>query len=90
MESVACHEVFVGADGNRRWPEAVKGHLVAEPLVPGVTGNEVARRVGMRPNHFSEWRRQARAVPGQPTKARVHRTNYFFFSLKFSMLCGKS
>ena len=56
MESVASHEVLIGADGNRRWPDEVKGHLVAENLVPGVT----ARRVGMRPNHLSEWRRMAR------------------------------
>ncbi len=47
MESVAGYEVLVGADGKRRWPDVVKGHLVAETLVSGVTVNEVARRVGI-------------------------------------------
>lgn len=60
MESVAGHEVLIGADGNRRWPDEVKGHLVAETLVPGATVNEVARSFSMGPNHLSEWCRMSR------------------------------
>ena len=54
MKPVAGREILVVAYGKRRWPNAVKGRLVA------VTVNEVAQRVGMLPNHLTEWRRQAR------------------------------
>ncbi|MFT6912715.1 MAG: transposase [Paracoccaceae bacterium] len=54
LETIAGHEVLVGAHGNRRWPDAVKGHLVAQTLAPGVTVNKVVLRVGMRPNHLSK------------------------------------
>lgn len=70
MESLCGYEILPRDAGKRRWPDEVKGHLVAQTCLPGVTVNEVARRVGMRPNHLSSWRRLARAgklvVPDLP------------------------
>ena len=45
---------------NRRWPDEVKGQIVAETLKPGVSVAEVARRHGVPANHVSSWRSRAK------------------------------
>jgi len=53
-------EVLVGPTGRRRWSDEVKGQLVAESFVPGVTVREVAERNDLQPNRLSTWRGLAR------------------------------
>jgi transposase len=52
--------VEIHASGQRRWPEEVKGQIVAESLEPGATVKAVAARYGMQPNQLTAWRRKAK------------------------------
>ncbi|GAB5390426.1 MAG: transposase [Alphaproteobacteria bacterium] len=60
MEAAHFVEIVSVPGTRRRWSAETKGRIVAESLRPGATVAEVARRHGVRPNHLSAWRSQAR------------------------------
>jgi transposase len=60
LEYVDRMEVLAGPTGRRIWPDKVKGLLVAESFVPGVSVREVAERNALQPNRLSTWRSLAK------------------------------
>lgn len=53
-------EVLSGGVSWRRWPEALKGQIVAESYAPGVVVTELARRHGTCASQIHAWRKAAR------------------------------
>ena len=61
LESVSRLAVLAEPAAQRRWPEAMKGRIIPESWVPGVSVRSVAKRYGLKPGHLSSWRGLARA-----------------------------
>ena len=66
-------EVLDGPSGRRRWPDELKGRIVAESFAPGARVCDVARRYRLTGQQLTTWRRSARegllALPGDAVGA---------------------
>lgn len=54
-------DVLTGPSGRRRWPDAVKGRIVAESFASDAPVSTTARRHGLAPSQLFAWRRDAKA-----------------------------
>mgnify|MGYP005992944955 CR=1 FL=1 len=59
--AVGRMEVLEGPSGRRRWPEAVKGRIVAESYASDAPVSSTARRHRLAPSQLFAWRRDAKA-----------------------------
>lgn len=66
-------EVLDSPSGRRRWPDELKGRIVAESFAPGARVCDVARRYRLTGQQLTTWRRAARegllALPGDAVGA---------------------
>ena len=59
--SVSRLDVLEGPSGRRRWPDAVKGRIVAESYASDAPVSATARRHRLAPSQLFAWRRDAKA-----------------------------
>ncbi|MEQ9178584.1 MAG: transposase [Nitratireductor sp.] len=61
LGGVSRIDVLEGPSGRRRWPDAVKGRIVAESFASDDPVSTTARRHGLAPSQLFAWRRDAKA-----------------------------
>jgi transposase len=59
--AVSRMDVLEGPSGRRRWPDAVKGQIVAESYTSTAPVSATARRHRLAPSQLFAWRREAKA-----------------------------
>lgn len=72
LEAVGRMEVFTDPSGERRWLDKVKGRIVSELLMSGVTVDALAMWPDMTATHLSSrWTHAIRPIVAVPGGARL-------------------